>query len=1472
MNDEPIRILYIDDSAFDRALVRDALERHAAAFELVEAGARAEFEERLGARAYDVVLSDMNMPGFDGLQVLDRVKSLAPDMPVVIVTGAEGEEAAVEAMKRGALHYVIKSWQQIRKLPLVLQGAHEQHRLLREKRRSEDRLRRVARARFVMAQCNRVLVRAGDERQLFQDMCRIVVESGGHRMAWIGIARQDAERTIEPVASFGDHDQLLSRVRISWADDEFGQGPAGRAVRTGEPQIIRDVEQSAAYRWRQEAVAGGHRALASLPLSCAGTTLGVLGLLPSEPDAFDAEEIELLKELADDIGYGVHALRARAAQHEAEAALRASEARFQSTFAQVAVGLAHVDFSGRFLLVNDRLCAIFGYGREEILGQSFQKLTVPEDLAHSLASVQQVVTGALPSVTVEKRCLRKDGSMFWTSVTASLGKDGQGDSRYVIVAVEDIDERKQADIGLREYNARLAAIVDAHLYAAGSGDGDLSALLQIMLHKVCEVLKADAAGIQMLEGERLVFTVATDSIRHLIGCSNGLEDSIAGTAVRTGLVQVSADTLIDERVDPAAAGRSGARSAIVAPLQHGARVHGVLKVFSTQPDRFRDAEVSAVQLFAGIAGHAIERKRAELALREAVTFTRSTLDALSSHICVIDNSGTIVEVNRNWRDFALRNPGRPEAVLTGANFLRACDEAAQAGVEVAGRFAQALRELLAGARHEFAIEYEVQSAEGQRWFLLRATRFPEGGGRAYAVLDHEDVSERVRRTRRQAVIAAFSQRALESMDTEALLHHAVSAVIEGTDPEFCRLLQVAGDEQRLMYKAGRRWTPEGGQQECLLSAPMRPPSARTYEPVLVEDLAPEHGPDPSRAPPGIRSGIEVPIANASGLLGVLGVYAARPACFGSEHVDFLQSVSNIVATAMDRRSTEQRLAHLAQFDALTGLPNRNLFKDRLHQALSQAQRNHWLVGLLFIDLDRFKTVNDTLGHNAGDVLLVHIAESLQSCVRSGDTVGRLGGDEFVIILSNLAKPDDVSGIAHKVLATLSQSVDVLGHRVYVTASVGIALYPGDGANADELLKNADTAMFRAKEQGRNSLRFYLPSMNARAVERVQLESELRGAYERGEFRLVYQPRVSLATGRISGLEALLRWDSPSRGEVPPSDFIPILEDTGLIMPVGDWVLRAACAQVAAWCAMGLAIPVAVNLSARQFAQKGLDEAVRRIVRDAGIAPELLELELTESMLMQDAEEAARVLSNLKALGVKLSIDDFGTGYSSLAYLKRFPIDSLKVDRAFVRDCTTDPDDAAIVLAVVNLGHSLKLRVIAEGVETEAQMNFLRAKRCDEMQGFLFARPMKPEDCTRMLQEGRRLAGLPAPGAPRAVSVLLVDDDPDDLLLMEAALHAGPYRVIKATHCKAAFEALARQQIDMVVCDHGMPDMPGVQFLTSVRELYPEVVRLMVTGSRDPHVFADAVNHGCVHMLVPKTAGMGELSHALEEAWSRFIGP
>lgn len=440
------------------------------------------------------------------------------------------------------------------------------------------------------------------------------------------------------------------------------------------------------------------------------------------------------------------------------------------------------------------------------------------------------------------------------------------------------------------------------------------------------------------------------------------------------------------------------------------------------------------------------------------------------------------------------------------------------------------------------------------------------------------------------------------------------------------------------------------------------------------------------------------------------------------------------------RTAEERIHRLAYFDSLTGLPNREYFKERVDSAVSLAKRHDRQLALLFLDLNNFKRINDSLGHRIGDQLLQATAERLTQCLRSSDLLyhghsglekghlARLGGDEFTVLLPEIDQGEDAGRVAERIIATLAKPLTLSGHEVNVNTSIGIAVFPSDGDNAEELLKNSDMAMYYAKGKPQQQYQFYSQSMNEAALRRLTLENHMRKAIERDEFSLYYQPQLDMVSGTLSGVEALLRWDNSELCNISPDDFIPLAEETGLIISIGDWVLRTACKQARDWLDAGLNVPrIAINVSSVQFMESDFCNTIRSILDEAGVSADMLELEVTEGILMQNADYAVKVLNELKSMGVHIAIDDFGTGYSSLSYLKQFPIDRLKIDKAFVNEITTDTNDAAIATAVIAMAGSMDLKVVAEGVENSDQLGFLKLKKCDEIQGFFFSKPLSSDD-------------------------------------------------------------------------------------------------------------------------------------------------
>ncbi|MEQ1529317.1 MAG: EAL domain-containing protein [Methylococcales bacterium] len=500
--------------------------------------------------------------------------------------------------------------------------------------------------------------------------------------------------------------------------------------------------------------------------------------------------------------------------------------------------------------------------------------------------------------------------------------------------------------------------------------------------------------------------------------------------------------------------------------------------------------------------------------------------------------------------------------------------------------------------------------------------------------------------------------------------------------------------------------------------------------------------------PAMKSLLAVPISQHGHVYGRIYLSdkeSGEPFSKNDEELafSFAHSLSLVLDNAREMEEVKrarQSLDYMAHFDALTGLPNRTLLKDRVAQAIAHAQRSRGMMAILFLDLDNFKVVNDTIGHTLGDVLLKRVALRISACLRDGDTVARLGGDEFIIMLPDIVDSQDAAKVAAKILESLVESFNIEQHEVFVSASIGISIFPNNSQTLDGLLADADGAMYYAKKLGKNNYQFFTSQMNSSAQHYMKVEKHLRRALEQNELQLYYQPQVDIETGQVIGMEALLRWFSPELGSVIPQDFIPLAEESGLIVPIGAWVLKTACHQAKAWYEQGLPIRVSVNLSSRQFHQvqqhqqeHPLLETVLDALTESGLPPDLLELELTEGILMQHLDSTMRILTVLKSKGVRLSVDDFGTGYSSLSYLKRFPIDTLKIDKSFVNDISTDPSDKAIVAAITVMAQQLKLEVVAEGVETEAQLEYLKELRCHYVQGYYFSKPLTAEDALLFLR-------------------------------------------------------------------------------------------------------------------------------------------
>jgi diguanylate cyclase (GGDEF)-like protein/PAS domain S-box-containing protein len=1229
------------------------------------------------------------------------------------------------------------------------------------RKQAEQGTRRLNRLLQTLGAINPALVGAESEPQLFANICRTLVEQGGFAMAWVGLA-EPATRRVQVACQAGFAHGYLESLDIRYDDSPQGQGPTGAAIRSGRTVVNDDTETNPQFvPWRERARQSGYRSTVAVPLRVRGQVVGSLNVYAAAPRAFGHDEVVLLEKLAGDVGMAIERLRA-------EQALRDSEARYRNIVETAQEGIWQIDADSRTLFVNRTMARILGYTVAEMQGRPLFDFMDDDGRAIAARNVERRKQGIAEQH--EFRFRHKDGSEVWVEMTTTPLLDDQGRYTGALAMVTDITERRRADQALRaselllahsqevahlgsfEWNLRTNEVVwSRETYRLFGEDpdhppADIWALLARAIHpedqprlqanmsRVAEqgirepmelrVLWADGSE-HVLWSEGDVLVGADGRPERMVGTMQDItarkraEQALAVSESNYRALTENANVgiLVNHRGRHVYANRqllewlgyteAEIRRTGVRELVHPDEYEKVMARFN---DRMAGQPVATTYetVFVAKDGTPIpmeiaatrtvwegepaglvflhdirERKRLDQALRDSEARFR-TLSEVAFEGIFIHDQGRIVDCNPT---FAAMLGYRPEEIhnLTVFDLVMPAEQ-----------------ELVRRSMHEgydIPLELTAVRKDGSTFPIEVYGKPLNYRGRAMRVATMRDISARLRsEAEMRKLSSAMSQTA------DAVLIADRDGIIEYVNPAFEAMTGYSRDEliggKPGIIKSGKQgdtfyrnlWdTILAGNPFSDVFVNRRKDGSLYYEEKTI-----------------------TPLKDGSG------------------------RITHFVATGRDiteRMQTQERLQFLAQHDALTELPNRALFLDRLRQSLARARWHQRLVAVLFIDLDRFKTINDTLGHDIGDRLLQQLGERFSRSVREGDTVARFGGDEFVILLDDVASDKDVGQVAQKVLDALAGPFAIEGQSLYITASIGVSLFPGDGEDTGTLLKHADIAMYRAKELGKNTYQFYSADMSARAFERLSLETSLRHALERGEFRLHYQPQLDTDSGRIVAFEALLRWQHPDFGLVAPAEFIPMLEETGLIIPVGDWVLGAACGQLQQWRAAGWAdLHMAVNLSPRQFQSSGVMASVETGIARLGCKSGLLELEITEGMLLQHAGATLETLGALREVGVRLAIDDFGTGYSSLSYLRRFPIDTLKIDRSFVHDIPHDPDDSAIVTAIAALARSLKLEMVAEGVETEAQRDFLRSLGCIVMQGYLFSRPLPADDVTRLLEQ------------------------------------------------------------------------------------------------------------------------------------------
>lgn len=961
----------------------------------------------------------------------------------------------------------------------------------------------------------------------------------------------------------------------------------------------------------------------------------------------------------------------------------------------------------RWLQFNDRLCEILGYSREDMARITWEEMTHPDDLPRNLAEFDRVMRGESEGYTLEKRFIRKDGTTVLTFLDVKCVRQPDGVPEYLIATVQDISERKRAEEQILRLTRMYSALSECNQAIVRCTSQE--ELFPQICRFAVEYGGMKLAWIGLLDRDTQLVRLAAsygeqaDYLQQTqvsADADSPFGKGATGTAIRERQPVWILDYLNDPRTAPwhEHAAQAGWGAVAALPLTKRDEVVGALVLYAVAGDTF-DTEVRnlliemahdisfALTSFAKEA----ERRQMEVALRESESRFRDLYENAPLAYQSLDIEGNVLDVNEAWLNLL----GRVRDEVVGrplTDFL----------TEVSVR---TLEEEFPQFQHQGKLDgplFQFVHSDGSQRLIMVNGRISrdQGGGflRTHCILT--DLTERQRAEEQLKLAAKVFEQTAEGIvvtdaDLNILLVNRAFSEITGYDA-----IEVLGRNPRLLasghhdlafYRA--MWDDIGNNGHFKGELWNRRKDGNIY-PELVSISQ---------------------VRDSEGKV--------------SHYVGIFSDIS-------ERKANEAHIHRLAHFDALTGLPNRSLLAGRVGQALSMVERSGEPLALVFLDLDRFKNVNDSLGHRIGDELLIQVAGRLQAALRDEDTVSRLGGDEFILVLPG-AGADGAAHVAEKLLKALSRPYHIEQHVLTITPSMGIAMYPADGDTYEALSMCADAAMYRAKQGGRHTFRFFTREMQERSDRTLQLENALRYALDLDQFQLRYQPQISLHSGNVIGAEALLRWQHADLGQISPSDFIPVAEDSGLILPIGEWVLRTAVRQMKSWIDSGLApMVMSVNLSAIQFRQARLPELVSRILDEFGLPAHCLELELTEGVAMDDPLAAIAVMNDLHERGIRMSIDDFGTGYSSLSYLKRFKVSKLKIDQSFVRDISSDPEDEAIVNAIIGLSRSLGLHTIAEGVETAEQVAFLRDKGCHEVQGYYYAKPMLAEQFAEFVRAYR----------------------------------------------------------------------------------------------------------------------------------------
>jgi diguanylate cyclase (GGDEF)-like protein len=1157
-------------------------------------------------------------------------------------------------------------------------------------------MRRLNRMYGAISATNEAILRAKSEQELYQLVCDASVHSG-ESLATIVLLREPDSHWMKPVASTGQNLELVTQARYSIdPENPYGKGISGEVFRTQKPIVEDDLaRRTRGTPWERANVNTGVAACVVAPLIRHGESVGVLLFFISRSWAKDEEIVALLLRMAENVSFALENFG-----REAE---KAKIAREEERLARMYAALSATNEA--ILRARSRSELFDLVCEATAKGAKFTSVTIA--LADHHAELLRVVSCYGPNADQVRNF------KFSTCDDVPEGRGLTGTSFRTRQPAVSNDVLADDRIAPWQASARRNGIASSAALPLFNGDQVEGVFLfnsperDTFTGEFIELLRKLQANVGFaLENfdradEKARADMQRNRLRGMLEALTATNEAIMRVKTRAELFEVICEAAVLGDTF------SSATIALVDETGHYLDIAMTKGESCYQVKQWRFSTSAGDPEGRGLAGTTF-RTRAPCVANELLT------DIRTAHWHQIAR----IQGTKSGACFPLLSNGC-EAI--GVLLFLSPDEGTFTPdlIQLLGRLA----ENVSFALDNFERAEEKARTEAQKERLTRM----------FAALSA--TNEAIMRAKSRAelfdLVCLAASNGAKFTSTTIALARAGSDQLEivsaaGPSADTTRNVRLSVDPERPEGR-GMSGTAFRTRQPCISNDYLNDDRVRVFHAIVRND--------------GARSGAAFPLVAHDQAVGVMIYMSIEPGTFTAEFVELLQRLADNVSFAMEnfdradeKDEADERIEYLASHDSLTDLPNRETFNGLLREAIDAAQRHDHRFAVLFIDLDRFKVINDSLGHEAGDLLLLEVANRLRGALRASDVVARLGGDEFVVILDQCGEIDDVQRIATGLLKALAEPMELAGHECHTTASIGIAMYPANGADVQTLTKNADMAMYLAKEDGKNGYRFFSKEVKTQSIERLSLESALRRALEREQFSLNYQPKVDMETGQITGVEALLRWTHPDLGSISPAQFIPLAEETGLIVPIGRWVVREACAQAMAWQRRGLLpVSMAVNLSPRQFVDEHLLQDVDEALAASGMSPVLLQLEVTESMMMRNVGRALKVLDAIQSRGIRLAIDDFGTGYSSMSLMKHFPIDTIKIDRSFVRDLPQDSEDQAIAQAIISMGKALGMTVVAEGVENVEQEAFLRAHGCDEMQGFLIAKPLPARQMAELLR-------------------------------------------------------------------------------------------------------------------------------------------